>query len=122
MPKIFNRAIQIAGEPRNVGGFVCQVIEYDVMNMIIRASCAGAPTDGIAGFQLGCIMTRTGNGELYRNEGTTLSSTWVAIADGDTGATGPTGPTGPTGATGATGPTGPTGPTGATGATGAPGG
>lgn len=112
MPQVINRAIQIAGEPRNVGGWAIQVIEYDVTNMVLRLTCKGVPEDGIPGIQIAAIAHDITNGDLYRNEGTTLSTSWTPIADGATGATGPTGATGATGETGATGPTGPTGPTG----------
>lgn len=109
MPKVFNRALKIAGELKYIGGVKYNVIEYDMDNLILRARVAGVPADSLAGFGIASIVQDTTNGDLYRNEGSTTSTTFVLIADGDQGDTGVTGDTGVQGDTGEQGPQGDTG-------------
>lgn len=106
MTRQFDEALKISGEPFKIGAFSFMAIRINVNNQFQEISCAGVPTNSVAGFQPACIAFDTTNSDLYRNEGTSASTSWVKIADG---ATGPTGPTGPTGATGPTGYTGYTG-------------
>ena len=135
MAKLFNRALQIAGEPMAKAGLGYTVKVLNAVGNIDRCEGTTKPVDGTAGFAVGCIFIKT-NGTTgsvhYVNEGSITScdfneSVATVGATGPTGATSTvTGPTGPTGSTGSTGPsataTGPTGPTGGTGSTGSTGG
>jgi hypothetical protein len=124
MPKIYNRALQIAGEPEVKGSVALTEIEFDGSGLVFRCKGKTKPVDGSAGFAPGAIWTDTDGGiggTFYINEAT--GSAGCDFNEVGAGAMGPTGATGATGATGGTGPavTGATGPTGAVGATGATG-
>jgi hypothetical protein len=110
MTKQFDEAVKISGEPMKIGTFSFMALRINVNNQFQEISCAGVPADDVAGFQPACIAFDTTNSDLYRNDGTSLLTSWSKIADGAAGPTGPTGYTGPIGATGPTGPTGYTGP------------
>lgn len=126
MPKLFNRALQIAGEIKTASGVTVTVIEFDAAGMVTKCKGATIPTDGTAGFAVGCIWIDTDSGAgttFFCNEGSVSSCDFNVLGTGAQGATGPTGSAGATGATGPTGAgaTGPTGPTGTDGAVGAQG-
>jgi len=126
LPKLFNRALQIAGEKVTIGGVTQTVIKYDADGNIRECYGPTIPTDGSAGFSVGAVWTDSDSGAgatFYINEGSTTSCDFNVAGTGAQGATGPTGSTGATGgtgagATGATGGTGPTGPSGEVGAQG----
>lgn len=88
MTKILNRAIKLAGESRKVGASATyvKVLEYDADNNISRASGATVPTDGDAGYAVGCIFTDTDGGVAvtqYVNEGSTTSCDFNGSTTGD---------------------------------------
>lgn len=133
MPKIFNRAILVAGEITYKGGVGITIVELDGSGNITRGRSTVTPPDGQKGFAVGCEIWDTAAKKLYKNGGTISSSTFAEFATGAQGATGPTGSTGSdgsqgtagttgtTGAAGTTGPQGAAGPQGAKGATGSTG-
>jgi hypothetical protein len=87
MPKILNRAIKICGEDRVVGSSktVVKVLEYDVNGNIYRAQGATVPTDGDAGYAIGCIFMDTDGGinlTSYVNDGSTTSCDFNAAIGG----------------------------------------
>ncbi|MFA5394655.1 MAG: hypothetical protein WC346_01400 [Methanogenium sp.] len=87
MAKILNRAIKLAGENRVVGASATQVkvLEYDNSNMIMRAVGATVPTDGDAGYAVGCIFMDTDGGvnlTSYVNDGSTSSCDFNAAIGG----------------------------------------
>jgi len=87
MPKILNRAIKICGEDRVVGASktVVKVLEYDVNGNIYRAQGATVPTDGDAGYAVGCIFMDTDDGvnlTSYVNDGSTTSCDFNAAIGG----------------------------------------
>jgi len=125
MPKLFNRAIQVAGEPVAINAVGFTAVEYDAASKITRARGTTVPTDASAGYAIGCIFIDTSAGvgvTFYINEGSATSCDFNEVGAGAQGATGYTGPQGATGYTGYTGPqgaaTGYTGYTGFTGYTG----
>ena len=76
--KKFNRALKLAGEPRIVGvsGTSVMVIECDIDSRITRARGATVPTDGDAGYSVGCVFVDTDGGigtTLYTNDGSATS-------------------------------------------------
>ncbi len=87
MAKILNRAIKLAGEYRKIGasGTYVKVLEYDADNMIMRAVGATLPTDGDAGYAIGCIFMDTDGGvnlTSYVNDGSTTSCDFNAAIGG----------------------------------------
>ena len=126
MSKLFNRGLQIAGEPFAKSGLGFTGIEWDAAGNVSRCKGATVPVDGTAGYAIGCQFIDTDGGvggTLYVNEGSITSCDFneSVASSGATGVTGVTGATGSTGSTGSTGITGITGPTGSTGSTGAAG-
>jgi len=120
MSKVFNRSLKISGETYKVGASLTSVtvIELDGSGMITNAKGSTVPTNGDAGYAVGCRFVDTDSGAsatFYINEGTTASCDFNITGGGDTGATGPTGYTGYTGADGSASATGATGYTGYTG-------
>ncbi len=128
MAKIFNRALQIAGEKRTINSVTVTVTEYDSAGMITKCYGSTKPTDGSAGFAVGAVWIDSDSGAgvtFYTNESSVTSCDFNVLGTGAAGPTGPTGSQGTAGAVGATGATGPTGadstvtgPTGGTGPTG----
>jgi hypothetical protein len=59
MPKVFNRAIQVAGEDLKVGTPVVTVLDFDALGFVTRAKGKTLPTDGDKGYAKGCEFTRT---------------------------------------------------------------
>jgi len=87
MTKILNRALKLCGEERKVGTPYVKVLEYDVDSMVMRAIGATVPTDGDAGYAVGCIFIDNDGGAgatLYVNEGSTTSCDFNVSA-GSTG-------------------------------------
>lgn len=129
MSKLFNRGLNVSGELRVVGSSNTSITVIDENSTgITRAYGATVPTDGDAGYAVGCIFTDSDGGTsttFYVNEGSTTSCDFNITGGGEQGATGATGYTGYTGYTGAAGAassvTGPTGYTGFTGYTGSQG-
>jgi hypothetical protein len=85
--KLFNRALMIGGEQRNVGasGTSVRVIEYDVKDHIYRCEGASVPTDGDAGYSVGCIFMLTSGGigtTSYVNDGSVTSCDFNAAIGG----------------------------------------
>ncbi|MDD5220973.1 MAG: hypothetical protein PHV11_10425 [Candidatus Bipolaricaulis sp.] len=125
MAKIFNRGLLVSGDPMSIDGVGFDAVEFDKNSKVSRARGATVPTDGSAGYAVGCIFIDTGSGTgttFYVNEGSITSCDFnemSAGADGPTGPTGYTGPDGPTGYTGFTGYTGYTGSQGSAGPQGA---
>lgn len=125
MAKIFNRSLQINGEPRVISSKSFTIVEYDSAGLVVRCKGTSKPTDGTAGYATGCIFIDTDSGiggTYYINEGTGTSCDFNEMGTGAAGPTGPTGSAGPTGGAGPTGPTGAastvTGPTGEVGSQG----
>jgi hypothetical protein len=76
--KILNRSLKITGEKRKVGasGTVITVQELNATNHITRAFGPTVPTDGDAGYSVGCLFTDTDastGAVMYVNEGTVAS-------------------------------------------------
>lgn len=78
MPKILNRSLKLCGESVKPGSTTqVTVLEYDVDGNVARASGATVPSDGEAGYAVGCrFIDTTGGvgGTEYVNEGTAASS------------------------------------------------
>ena len=88
MAKIFNRAIQIDGEPTKIGTEGITVIQYDSASKILYAKGATVPTDGTAGYAVGCIFIDTSSGAgatFYVNEGSITSCDFNVTAGTATG-------------------------------------
>lgn len=74
MAKTFNRAVKLCGEPQVVGASKTSltILEYDTDSMISRAIGNTVPTDGDAGYAVGCVFVDTVSGAgatFYVNEG-----------------------------------------------------
>jgi len=99
MAKIFNRALQVAGEPRAYSSIGLTITEYDGSGLVMKCKGTTKPTDGLAGFGVGAIWTDSDSGigsTFYINEGSATSCDFNEVG---AGAQGPTGPTGATGST-----------------------
>lgn len=46
---------------------------------LLKLRGSGAPSDGLAGYAIGCEYTNTANGKIYVNTGTTASTTWTVV-------------------------------------------
>ena len=76
MAKLFNRALQIAGEPRSYASIGLVVTEYDGVGNVMKCYGTTKPTDGTAGFAVGAIWTDSDSGvgsTFYINEGSISS-------------------------------------------------
>ena len=88
MPKVLNRAIQIAGEKRKVGTPVVTVYTEDGSSNVTRASGATVPTDADKGYAVGAIFAQTDGtvgSVIYINEGTAASADFNAIGGASLG-------------------------------------
>lgn len=81
--KITNlNVLQLDGNTETVGTPSIVVLQRDPAGKVMRAQGASVPTDGDAGYAIGCIFTKTGNGvgtTLYMNEGSATSADFNAI-------------------------------------------
>lgn len=80
--KVFNRALKLCGEPQKVGTPAITVIEYDNDANVMRAKGDTVPSDGDAGYAVGCIFVDTGSGAattFYMNEGSAASADFNVI-------------------------------------------
>ena len=64
MAKLFNRAVQIAGENRTVGTPNVTVVEYDKDSNATRVYGATVPTDADAGYAPGCYFYKSTGGSV----------------------------------------------------------
>ena len=83
MAKIFNRALLIAGEDRTVGTPSVRVLQYDRDGKVLMATGNTVPTDGDAGYAIGCLFIDNNAADdsiLLVNEGTTTSADFNDIA------------------------------------------
>lgn len=88
MAKKFNRALQVDGEPIKVGSEGITVLQYDSASKILYAKGATVPTDGTAGYAVGCIFIDTDSGAggtFYVNEGSITSCDFNVTAGTATG-------------------------------------
>lgn len=90
MAKEFNRALQVHGEVRKVGTPFVRILDIDTSENIRSAQGTTVPTDGDAGYAVGCTFVKT-NGTvgatLYLNEGSTSSADFNAVAASAAGVT-----------------------------------
>lgn len=85
MPKVFNRAIKIAGKAVEVNEIDLQVLQYDGNSNILLCTGTTVPTADSTGFAKGCLFIKTdaadGTKGLYENQGTTAASDFNLIGD-----------------------------------------
>lgn len=83
MPKVFNRAIKLAGQLVTLHGVSVRVLEYDQDGKITRASGLTLPTG--AGYSKGCLFFKTNASTkaVYENVGTTASADFILLGDDD---------------------------------------
>jgi hypothetical protein len=88
MAKIFNRGLLISGEKKKVGTPIITIVTLDGDNKVTRGYGASIPTDGDAGYAVGCIFAVTTGvvgSTLYINEGSTSSCDFNAVTSGAAG-------------------------------------
>ena len=74
--KILNRALKLTGEKKTIGAEVIWALEYNNENLISRCHGTTVPTDGGAGYAVGCLFTDddgTTGATVYANEGSATS-------------------------------------------------
>lgn len=85
MAKVFNQAVQLGGETRQIGTPVVTALEFDSNKDVTRAKGASVPTDGDRGYALGCMFVQTDGGTetvLYVNEGSATSADFNPVLSG----------------------------------------
>lgn len=90
MAKIISRGLLIAGEKKKVGTPIVTIVTLDGSSKVTKCFGATLPTDGDAGYAVGCYFYKTTGvvgATVYINEGSTSSADFNAVAASSSGFT-----------------------------------